>query len=92
MSEDRVNMIRRLLKEHLAVEAVEVEDDSARHAGHPGARGGGGHFNVLVVSPAFAGQSRLRRHRMVYDAMGDAMKTEIHALSIRALTPEEYQP
>ena len=92
MSEDRVDMIRRLLAEHLAVETVEVEDDSARHAGHPGARGGGGHFNVLVVSPAFAGQSRLQRHRLVYDAMGDAMKTEIHALSIRALTPEEYQP
>ena len=74
------------------MEKVEVEDDSARHAGHPGARGGGGHFNVLVVSPAFAGQSRLQRHRMVYDAMGDAMKSEIHALSIRALTPEEYRP
>lgn len=84
-------MIRRLLTEHLAVEKIEVEDDSARHAGHPGARGGGGHFNVLVVSAAFAGQSRLQRHRMVYDAMGDAMKREIHALSIRALTPEEFQ-
>ena len=92
MNEDRVEMIRRRLEDHLPVEKVEVEDDSARHAGHPGARGGGGHFNVLVVSPAFAGQSRLQRHRMVYDAMGDAMKSEIHALSIRALAPEEYRP
>lgn len=73
----------------LAPVRSELIDDSARHAGHPGARGGGGHYRLLIVSPAFAGQGRLARQRMVYDALGDLMQSAIHALSVRALTPEE---
>ena len=68
---------------------LNVTDDSARHAGHAGARDGRGHFNVLVVSDAFAGILPLKRHRMVYDALGDAMDTDIHALSIRAYSTDE---
>jgi BolA protein len=67
---------------------IDIRDDSARHAGHAGARAGG-HFAMTIVSPQFAGRSRMERHRMVYDALGALMKTDIHALSIDAKTPEE---
>ena len=86
---DRVTLIRERLQAALAPEHIEIIDDSARHAGHAGARGGGGHFILNIVSPAFEGRSLLERHRLVYDALGDAMHTEIHALSIRAQTPGE---
>ena len=89
MSGDRVSMIRERLTDALAPENIQIEDDSRRHAGHPGAAAGGGHFNVTVVSDAFHGKGLLERHRMVYTAMGDAMEREVHALSIKALTPEE---
>ena len=70
---------------------LELTDDSARHAGHAGALGGGGHYRLLVVSAQFTGKSALARHRLVYDTLGDLMQCRIHALSIRALTPEEAQ-
>jgi BolA protein len=70
-------------------ESVEILDESAKHAGHEGARGGGGHYWLTIVSPAFQGQPTIARHRMIYDVLGDLMRTEIHALSISALTPEE---
>ena len=89
MAEDRVKMIRQRLTAALAPGRLEIRDDSARHAGHPGARAGGGHFTVYIVSERFAGKSLLERHRAVYETMGDAMRSEIHALSIQALTPEE---
>ncbi|BAZ94589.1 stress-induced morphogen [Thiohalobacter thiocyanaticus] len=89
MTAERVAMIRERLTAALQPEDLEIQDDSARHAGHEGAKGGGGHFNVRIVSPAFAGRNLLERHRMVYDALGDAMHSEIHALSIEAKTPEE---
>ena len=88
MASDRVELIRARLTEALQPVALEIEDDSARHAGHPGARSGGGHFNVRIVSRDFGGRSLIERHRMVYEALGDAMQTEIHALSIDARTPE----
>ena len=69
--------------------AVEIADDSAKHAGHAGARGGGGHFRLTIVSPRFAGCRTMERHRLVYDALGPLMKQEIHALSITARTPDE---
>lgn len=69
---------------------LQVIDDSARHAGHAGAKGGGGHYRLLIVSDAFAGLGRLARHRLVHAALGDLMHTRIHALSIQALTPAEY--
>lgn len=70
--------------------AIEVIDDSAKHAGHAGARSGGGHFRLTIVSPRFAGCRTMERHRLVYDALGPLMKREIHALSITARTPDEH--
>ena len=86
---NRVELIEQRLRDALNPEDVQVIDDSAAHAGHAGAREGGGHFNVLIVAEAFAGQALIKRHRMVYQAVDDLMKKEIHALSIQALTPDE---
>ncbi|MDP1981582.1 MAG: BolA family protein [Sulfuritalea sp.] len=69
--------------------AIEIIDDSAKHAGHAGARSGGGHFRLKIVSPRFAGFRTMERHRLVYDALGPLMKREIHALSIDARSPDE---
>jgi len=88
-NEERVNMIRERINASLHPTALEIVDDSAKHAGHAGARSGGGHFNVSIVSDEFEGKSLIQRHRMVYDALGDAMQKEIHALSINARTPGE---
>lgn len=68
---------------------VELIDDSALHAGHEGAKSGGGHYRLLVVSAAFTGISTLARHRLVYNAVGDLMHQRIHALSIKSLAPNE---
>ena len=89
MNQTRVDMIREKLTAALAPTRLEIQDDSAKHAGHEGARGGGGHFNVQIVSAEFSGKSLVERHRMVYGALGDAMQSEIHALSIQAKTPDE---
>lgn len=86
---DRISMIRERLTAALAPTRLDIEDDSHRHAGHAGARGGGGHFNVHIVSDAFTGKSLIQRHRLVYDALAEAMQKEIHALSIQAHTPDE---
>jgi BolA protein len=69
---------------------LEVIDDSAAHAGHAGARDGGGHYRVLIVSPRFADLATMARHRLVYDALGKLMDGAIHALSITARTPSEF--
>jgi BolA protein len=84
----RVEKIRQALTQRLAPVQLEIRDDSAAHAGHAGAREGG-HFSVLVVSEQFAGRSRLQRHQLVYEAVSDLMRTDIHALSIQAETPQE---
>ncbi|KMM77348.1 cell division protein BolA [Xanthomonas sp. NCPPB 1128] len=84
---ERVARIRAALEAAFAPQALEVEDDSHRHAGHAGARDGRGHFNVRVVSAAFAGMAPLARHRAVYAALGEMMQTDIHALSIHAEVP-----
>ncbi|KAF0164983.1 MAG: BolA protein [Rhodocyclaceae bacterium] len=68
---------------------IEIIDDSAKHAGHAGARSGGGHFRLAIVAARFAGCRTMERHRLVYDALGPLMKREIHALSIDAKTPDE---
>ena len=87
---DRVTEIERKLRTALQPLRLEIEDESHKHAGHAGAReSGGGHFNVTIVSASFSGLGLLQRHRLVYDALGDTMRREIHALSIRALSPEE---
>jgi BolA protein len=68
---------------------LEIVDDSHRHAGHAGAADGRGHFTVIVVSERFRGLPVVRRHRLVYEAVGDMMSTDVHALSIQALAPGE---
>jgi BolA protein len=73
----------------LAPENIEILDESGKHAGHEGAKGGGGHYDLFIVSPRFAGRPTLARHRMVYEALGDLMRRDIHALAIRALAPNE---
>lgn len=88
-AQTRTDLIRERLTAALSPRQVEIVDESHKHAGHAGARSGGGHFAVTIVADAFAGKSLLQRHRMVYDALGDAMHTEIHALSLKALTPDE---
>jgi len=70
-------------------ESLEIVDESRRHAGHEGAKGGGGHYRLTIVSRQFAGQPAQARHRMVYDALGSLMRKEIHALAIKAYAPEE---
>ena len=85
----RVTRIRELLNAALAPQSLVVNDDSHKHAGHAGARGGQGHFSVDIVSDAFAGRLPLARHRLVYAALGEMMQADIHALSIRARTPDE---
>jgi BolA protein len=76
----------------LEPDRLDVVDDSRHHAGHAGAADGRGHFSVLVVSKRFAGLATLRRHRLVYEAVGDLMTTDVHALSIQALAPGEPLP
>ena len=85
----RMVRMRTLLEAALAPTRLEVIDDSHKHAGHAGARGGQGHFSVDVVSAEFAGKPLLARHRLVFAALGDMLHTDIHALVIRARTPEE---
>ena len=85
----RIDRIRAALQAALKPTALEVVDDSHKHAGHEGARDGRGHFTVRVVSPAFAGKAPLARHRAVYAALGEMMQTDIHALAIEARTPDE---
>ena len=85
---ERIEKIRQLLTARLAPAELVIRDDSAAHAGHAGAREGG-HFSVVVVSEQFAGRSRMQRHQLVYAAVADLMRTDIHALSIQARTPQE---
>ncbi len=84
--EARVEAIRSLLQTAFAPSVLEVIDDSHRHAGHEGAKDGRGHFTVRIVSPAFAGMAPLARHRAVYAVLDALMQTDIHALSIQALS------
>ena len=84
----RIERIREALAALQPV-TLDVIDDSHKHAGHAGARGGQGHFSVQIVSAAFTGKLPLARHRLVYAALGDMLQTDIHALAIRARTPEE---
>lgn len=80
------------MRERLAAldpESVEVLDESGNHVGHEGAKGGGGHYRLVIVSPRFSGATRQARHRMVYEALGPMMQQQIHALAIQAFAPDE---
>ena len=81
--------IRASLESGLQPSELDIVDDSHRHAGHAGARDGRGHFSVRVVAERFAGMPTLRRHQLVYGCVAEMMQTDIHALSITALTPEQ---
>ena len=85
---DRVERITMLLQD-LSPLSCQVEDESALHAGHAGAASGGGHYRLHLVSSRFEGLNRVSRHRLVYDCLGNLMKTEIHALALTLLTPAE---
>lgn len=88
----RTERLEQRLRSALQPTALDIADDSHLHAGHAGAADGRGHFSVDIVSERFAGLTVVRRHRLVYDAVGDMMTTDIHALSIRALAPGEGAP
>ena len=70
--------------------SLDLRDESEQHAGHAGAASGGGHWQLTIVSEAFRGKNAVARHRMVYEALGDLMKRDIHALKIEAFAPEQF--
>jgi len=89
MNLERLERLRQALQTALVPSQLEVIDESHLHAGHEGAKSGGGHYRVKIVSERFAGQRLVMRHRLVYDAVQGMMHTDIHALSITALAPSE---
>ena len=88
-----MHVVEQAMRERLAVlqpVALDLQDESGQHAGHAGARpSGGSHWQLTIVSEAFRGQNAVARHRMVYEALGDLMKRDIHALRIEAFAPEQ---
>ena len=87
MSETQTRMRARLAV--LEPTVLEIIDESHKHADHAGARGGGGHYVLNIVSAQFSGNNTVARHRMIYSALGELMKREIHALTIQAHAPDE---
>jgi BolA protein len=85
----REERLRRLLENRFSPTHLRIVDESHLHAGHAGAAGGHGHFRVIIAAEAFRGVSPVARHRLVYAAVGDLLKTDIHALAIEASSPEE---
>ncbi|HUL18675.1 MAG TPA: BolA family protein [Steroidobacteraceae bacterium] len=91
MNEAVLGRMRAALEAALAPQSLEIIDDSARHAGHAGAREGG-HYRVSLVAAAFRGRSALERHRLVYAALEPLLQNGVHALNISARSPEETRP
>ena len=89
MTTERAARIEDLLVAEFEPASILVKDQSHLHAGHAGAKDGRGHFHVKIVAEAFAGKSRLERHRLVFGALGNLMQTDIHALNVTALAPDE---
>jgi BolA protein len=87
---NRRQLVENRLRSRLDAVHLEVEDESAQHAGHLEAEGGGSHFRVLVVSPRFEGLGRVAVQRLVYEALEDLMVNDIHALQIRTYTPRQW--
>ncbi len=81
--------IKQLLNESLKPDLLEIIDNSAAHDGHAGAKSGGGHYHVTIIAEAFEGKTLVQRHQLIYKALGDMMKQQIHALGINALSPSE---
>ncbi len=88
---DRFTRIEERLNTYFSPAKCTLQDDSEAHRGHAGAASGAGHYSVTIISEKFEGLNRISRHRLVYDAVGDLMHTEIHALVIKALSPRETQ-
>jgi BolA protein len=86
-----VNIAEKLRERLLTLhpEVLEIVDESGKHVGHVGAASGGGHYQVTIVAQSFVGKSPVARHRLVYDAVGDLMRQEVHALAIQAFAPNE---
>lgn len=91
MSDDRVVRIETVLREAFSPSRLQIKDQSHLHAGHAGAQDGRGHYEVTIIAEAFAGQRPLACHRMIYDALGSLMDTDIHALRIHASAPDQGQ-
>lgn len=89
MTIERSSQIQQLLEAAFSPTEILVKDQSHLHAGHAGARDGMGHFEVTIVAAEFDGKRRIERHRMIYAALGELMRTDIHALSINAFSPTE---
>ena len=89
MTTSRTETIEQMLRDAFAPDELLVKDQSHLHEGHAGAQEGKGHFDVRIVSDKFEGMNRIARHRMVYDALGRFMDTDIHALRITAISPAE---
>jgi len=87
-TEERILQIRQRLNDALQPQSLEVMDEGHLHRGHEGAKDGRGHFRLKIVSPVFAGKTMVQRHRLVYQAMGELMQTDIHALAIDAAAPD----
>jgi BolA family transcriptional regulator, general stress-responsive regulator len=85
------DLIRDKLTRAFSPLELDIEDDSARHRGHAGAAGGGGHFNVRIVAAVFEGKSLVARHRLVYAELAEEMKSAVHALALHTMTPAEAE-
>jgi BolA protein len=88
----RVERIEQRLRAALVPTFLEIIDDSQAHAGHAGAiASGGGHFFATIVSPSFEGKNLVARHKLVYAALGDLMNTDVHAFSMKVMSPSEFE-
>src|SRR5262245_2785602 len=91
MSQKILKRIEEILEARLNPLHLDIFDDSARHAGHAGAAGGGGHYSVRIVSEAFEGKKLLEQHRLVKGALKGLMGREIHALQLKTLSPSQWR-
>jgi BolA protein len=89
VNQTRIEQIRAALEAALSTDSLEITDESHLHAGHAGARSGKGHFHVKIVASEFAGLALVKRHRLVYNAVGELMDREIHALGIEAIASSD---
>ena len=89
MTQDRIDRIRTYLQTEFTPNKLEIEDDSHLHEGHAGAKEGKGHFRIRIISERFLNTRPIDRHRMVFQALGDMMDTDIHALSVAASAPDD---
>jgi BolA protein len=90
INQERIVLFEQDLHKTFALERLIIEDESHLHAGHAGAASGGGHFKLTIVAPEFKGLTLVARHRAIYAALNRHIPAEIHALTISAMTPEEF--